>query len=296
MTRVETSRWWFFGGELVFYLGCMLVYLRFWERACAWRWLHRLVAIFAATNLLYHFPPLFTMLSLMSHRPELSDAVLDRALYVELFTASETLARVVHHWLSSLATVAVLAMVVAEKFVARSTPAAAPEAAPRPSCPPCPPSVWAARVALVATALQLPVGLWVLLASPEQVQSDLLGGETTSTILFGSAVVLAVLLLERLTQASLGETSRRLTAQAAVLLLAVVLLMSGAQLHSTRAAATVRNRAADLRSPASKVVLRDRRLGNSARPALNADVGLDYIGGNPRANTSHLKPRLFRLC
>jgi hypothetical protein len=84
--RVPAQRWWFAGGEMVFYLVCMIPYALLWDRAVNQRWWHRLLALLAATNLLYHFPPLFTMISLLSTRSELATASLDRALYLALFT------------------------------------------------------------------------------------------------------------------------------------------------------------------------------------------------------------------
>jgi hypothetical protein len=240
--RVPIYRWWFFGGEVVFYLVCMVPYVVLWERAGGpvathvgeslrdsqprlgetrprGRWWHRLLAILAATNLLYHFPPLFTMLSLMSTRPGLAGDLLDRSLYVELFTDGETLARVAHHWLSSLATTGVVLMLLATRAGAASGSTV----------------VFAARVALAVTVLQLPVGVWLLLVSPAGAQSRLLGGEMASTVLFGTAIFFMVLLLQQLAAAAFADNSRSTAIKAAILLVAVLLLMSGV-LHRTRGA------------------------------------------------------------
>jgi hypothetical protein len=215
--RVPPHRWWFFGGEVVFYFVCMVPYVLLWERARGQRWWHRLLAVLAATNLLYHFPPLFVMLSLMSSRPELAGAALDRTQYVELFTDPETLARVAHHWLSATATTGVVLMLLATRRSSASGRTA----------------VLAARAALAATVVQLPVGLWLLLVSPAGAQSQLLGGEASGTALFVGAILAAVLLLQRLLTAALGDDSRRTAVKSAVLLLVILLLMSGV-LHRTR--------------------------------------------------------------
>jgi hypothetical protein len=229
--RVPVHRWWFFGGEVVFYFACMIPYVLLWDRHVAasprdavaslgeprGRWWHRLLAVLAATNLLYHFPPLFTMLSLMTSRPELSGEALDRTLYVELFTDPETLARVAHHWLSATATTGVGLMLLATR----------PRAAGGRT------AVFAARVALAATVVQLPVGLWLLLVSPSGTQSQLLGGDALGTALFVGAILAAVVLLQQLLTAALGDDSRKTAVKSALLLLVVLLLMSGA-LHRTR--------------------------------------------------------------
>lgn len=180
--RVPAHRWWFFGGELLFYVVCMVAYVWLWNRSVGTHvaaslrdagaslretrqrgrfWL-RLLAVMAATNVLYHFPPLFTMLSLMSTRPDLTNAPLDRSLYVELFTDAETLARVAHHWLSSLATAGVALMLLASH---RRPPAQTENQSEAVAWP----ATFAARMALFATVLQLPTGLWLLLASPTKV-------------------------------------------------------------------------------------------------------------------------------
>ncbi len=231
--RVPAHRWWFFGGEVLFYFVCMVPYVLLWKRHVTaslrdagpslgetrprGQWWHRLLAVLAATNLLYHFPPLFTMLSLMSTRPELAGEALDRSLYVELFTDPETLARVAHHWLSAVATTGVALMLLATRASAASGQTA----------------VFAARVALGATVVQTPVGLWLLLVSPAGAQSQLLGGEALGTGLFVGAILAAVLLLQQLLTAALGDESRGTAVKSAVLLLVVLLLMSGV-LHRTR--------------------------------------------------------------
>jgi hypothetical protein len=250
--RVPAHRWWFFGGELVFYLVCMIAYVWLWdathldasaaadadaslrhgessigETRPRGRWWHRLLAILASTNVLYHFPPLFTMLALMSTRPELAEAALDRSLYLSLFTDAETLARVTHHWLASITTAGVALLLLASRCRPRTQPDAHTESIDRPA-------TFAARVALLATALQLPAGIWLLLASPAKAQSQLLGGDMATTALFATAIFAMVLLLQSLATAAFGDNSRSTAIRTAALLLAVLLMMSFV-LHRTRA-------------------------------------------------------------
>jgi hypothetical protein len=224
--RVPAHRWWFFGGELVFYLACMIAYVVLWDRTRGQRPWHRLLAILASTNVLYHFPPLFTMLSLMSTRPELADATLDRSLYVELFTDPETLARVAHHWLASITTAAVALLLLTSRSGPHREQEAHTESTDWPA-------TFAARVALLATVLQLPTGLWLLVASPARAQSQLLGGEISTTVIFSVAIFAMVLLLQSLAAAALGDIARSTAIKAAALLLTVLLLMSYV-LHRTR--------------------------------------------------------------
>jgi len=233
--RVPEHRWWFFIGEIVFYLVCMVAYVWLWNRVVGThviasrprgRLWHPLLAIMAATNVLYHFPPFFTMISLMKTRPELAKATLDRSLYVTLFTHAETLSRVAHHWLSSITTAGVALMLLASPRHRELQPEAEQRSSDWSA-------TFAARVALLATALQLPTGLWLLFASPAQAQSQLLGGQISTTLLFATAIFAMVLLLQSLATAALGDSSRSTAVKSAALLLVVLLLMSYV-LHHTR--------------------------------------------------------------
>ena len=218
--RVPRYRWWSFGGEIVFYFVCMVPYVLLWDRASRQRWWHRLLAVFAATNLLYHFPPFFTMLSMMSTRSELAGAHLDRTLYFDLLRDVEVLSRVVHHWLASFATAGVALMLVATRHGWTVNENENNGSA-----------LFGARVALVATLLQLPAGIWVLVAMPENGRTQLLGGDVLGSVLFGAAIFATVLLLGQLGAAALGDASRARTAKCAALSLLVVLLMSGVLHH-----------------------------------------------------------------
>ena len=262
LRRVPAHRWWFFGGELIFYLVCMVAYVWLWDGSVGThvdasaaadadaslgethprgRWWHRLLAVLASTSVLYHFPPLFTMLSLMSTRPELAESALDRSLYVELFTDAETLSRVAHHWLASIATAGVALLLLASWRGPLTQPDTHTESSDGPA-------TFAARVALLATALQLPTGLWLLLVSPGKAQSQLLGGDMATTAIFAAAIFAMVLLLQSLATAALGDSSRSTAVKITAFLLTVILLMSYV-LHSTRAKGDEARVAANIDSP-----------------------------------------------
>ncbi len=146
----------FAGSELLFYVICQGVYCRLARRRQAGRQpsrrgLGRVLALAAASNLMYHFPALFSMLAVISNRPELWGRTLDRGLYHSLLIDPEVISRVLHVWLAALATAGVAVMLLASRLANPSDgPAASPLAAA------------GARWALVASLAQLPVGLWVL--------------------------------------------------------------------------------------------------------------------------------------
>jgi hypothetical protein len=235
--RVPASRWWYAAGEVTFSLVCMALYAGLWNRAwfARHRGWHRLLAVLAATNLMYHFPPLFTMISTLSMRPDLKGRVLDVALYRKLLLDGETLSRVVHHWLAGAAIAAVAAMLLGvggwacgERSRSGLGIGDSNGTAQRAGIVRA-----AARVALGATMLQIAVGVWVLLAMPSAMQSQLLGEDWLATALFGTSIIAALGLMHFLSIVSLGGTSRSAVYRAAFVL-AIVLFLMVATLHRAR--------------------------------------------------------------
>ncbi len=85
---------------------------------------------------------------------------------------------------------------------------------------------WGARIALIATLAQIPIGLWVLLALPEN--DVLLGGDATTTGLLAAGIAVALALLHHLAAAAMGDTHRATVWRCVALLLTVMLLMNAA--------------------------------------------------------------------
>lgn len=230
--RVPEERWWFVASELVFYAVVMGIYVGLWRRLTSSRGgrvVHRLLAILASTNFLYHFPPLFVVISALSARPDLWQAPFDRRLYWTLLLENESLARVAHHWLASLAVAGCAAMLVASGLVAQQAADAARNSARtiiRLS----------ARIALVATVLQMPVGAWVLIAAQPVTQESMLGEDALATGLFVVSIIAALALMHHLAAAMLSDVSRRAIWRTAALMALVVILMA-ATLHRSRQAA-----------------------------------------------------------
>jgi hypothetical protein len=220
--QVTTGRWWFTGGELVFYFVCMAAYLLLWRRLVRFRLAHRAIAVAAGTNLLYHFPALFTILSLLVERPELHGKMLDRQLYLRLLFDAETLARVFHVWLASFA-VAGLALAWTSLRRARQDDENRRAVA-----------TFGGRIALAATLLQVPVGVWVLITLPQSQQQRAMGGDVICSSLFGLSVAVALWLMHQLAMLALGDATKKRVGLASLLMAVVVLLMT-ATLHLARA-------------------------------------------------------------
>jgi len=219
LAQISASRWWFVAGELVFYFVCMAAYVGPWRRMQRWpRW-HAVLAILAGTDLMYHFPPLFAVISTLSLQPKLSDLPLIHALYWKVLLEGQTLAMVLHHWLAAVSVAAIAALLLA---TGRPSELAVSLGA----------SKWAARIALAATLLQLPVGIGLLLALPGALQNPLLGDDWVSTLLFGLSLVMALGLMHHLSVIALGDIRRGAIVRTAGLMIATILLMAATLQHA----------------------------------------------------------------
>ncbi|MGD9647090.1 MAG: hypothetical protein AB7U73_15375 [Pirellulales bacterium] len=214
LRAMPVSRWWFGGVELLIYLACMLAYWYGYDR---WRrrgW-SRLLAIVAGTNLGYHFPALFTIVGVIGERPELWGQTIE---FRQLLTDRETIARVLHFWLASFAVTGVLAMRSWGQVTRSSVTAEAAELRG---------ATFGAWIALVATVLQMPLGLWLVTTLRPASQNLLLGRSLLATGLLIAAVVASLALLHMLASITLGQVERPLVRRSALLVVGVVALMVG---------------------------------------------------------------------
>ena len=79
---------------------------------------------------------------------------------------------------------------------------------------------------MAPTLLQLPVGVWVLLALPEPIKGALMGGDLPASGLLGIAIFAALGLMHQLSAVALGDTGRKSLLQAMGMMVLVVFLMS----------------------------------------------------------------------
>jgi hypothetical protein len=211
LAAVPASRLWFAGAELVFSLACLCAYAARWHRWARRRVVHRLLAVAAASNLLLHFPALFTIVSILSKRPELWGEVLDRSAYQHMFLDGEVLARVAHIWLAAFVTTGVVVMVLAGRLAGGADSRRLVER-----------GAW---LALVPALLELPAGWWLASRIPEAQRLPLLGDDLLSTGLFAAAILLALWLVHLLAGVALGDHEPRQIGRCVATLLAIMLLM-----------------------------------------------------------------------
>ncbi len=160
--------------ELALYYICIVLYLHWSGREISTgkAWMRRILAIVAATNLLYHFPLLFTVDRESTAR--VWPKVTARSCFATRFSTPRFWRKFVHHLLASFAIVGIAMMGFALRLGRQGRePADVARAA-----------TWGGRLALVPTLLQLFVGLIVLLTLPDGARSSVLGDDTLATSLF----------------------------------------------------------------------------------------------------------------
>jgi hypothetical protein len=206
--------------ELIVSAVCMLIYLWGWRgtlRQTRWRrGLHMFIAVFAATNLLYHFPTLMLLYArIVSGRLQLEVAV-DASTYRQLAFGAEIFAGTVHFWSASLATTGIaIAWLVARHGSDEDVRT----------------GIWGSRIGLAASLLQLPIGIWLLSTLPQIEQRRLLGDDILATGLLGLAFFAALSLMHQLASISFGQWSERAVQRAGVTLVLVMVLMVGATMR-----------------------------------------------------------------
>ncbi|MBL9083201.1 MAG: hypothetical protein JNK76_15415 [Planctomycetales bacterium] len=239
------SRYAFTVGELVFSAVCFEAWLAIWRRGSSRPVLAAVLAVLAITNTVYHFPTLFSILSVLSTRT--SAAVLPLR-FVSILVDPEVLIRVAHFSLASLAVAGAMLMALAavkprrirreEPSTTRNEETLVADAQRLKSR--------GALVALVCTLLQWPVGVIVMLQLPEAARDSLLGHDVSTTTLFALSLGAVVMLMHRLATAAFGESSPAEVRSGLLWLGITIALMTAVRhfsrepLYVTPAASTVR--------------------------------------------------------
>ncbi|MCH2115072.1 MAG: hypothetical protein MK171_09215 [Pirellulales bacterium] len=216
MSRFPVRAFWVAGAELVVSAVGLWAYAGLWQRLRRWRRAHALIALFATTNLLYHFPPLMSVLGRLATDASWVEAtVIDRQVFLPLMVRAEILALWAHFSLASVAVAAVAVLVLS----ARREMDGGRESVVR-ICR------QSAAVCLLATLLQLPVGIWVLTTISGPARAILMGGNILAATLFLASLLTTMALLQALVQIVLGDFNGQHCSRAGWLLACVVFLMT----------------------------------------------------------------------
>jgi hypothetical protein len=204
--------------SLVLLLGWWL-YLPGYAGGKRWATLTRgLVAVLASTNLLYHFPFLFSVAAHLHSRGYDASERINGAAFRRLMVLEETPALAVHVVLASLAVAGVATILVA----LREESAGGPEARDRLAR-------YGAWWALAPSLLQLPVGLWTLTALPADAQSRIMGDSGLAILVFLAAIGSSLWLMGDLAHVAFGETHRSRLRRVVAAMLTTVALMTAMQ-------------------------------------------------------------------
>lgn len=223
--RFPPRAYWHAGLELLFSLMCMLIYAGGWRLFGRQRILHGLIALLSASNLMYHFPPLMTVIGKIAANPSwTAEPIIDRAISLQLMARENAISLSVHFALASLAVAGVTVLWLLARRGEQALESTDGKRVAR----------VAAGIAFASTLLQLPVGMWVLATMSHASRGALMGTSPLASLLFLVGVVLAMLLMSRLLTIASGEVRPTVTRHALWLLLLTTLLMTAA-MRSSRA-------------------------------------------------------------
>jgi hypothetical protein len=183
-----------------------------------------LIAVLAATNLLYHFPILFAVADRLASTGQTQGEQITGAAFRRLMVEGEAPALAVHVTLASVAMAGIMLLGLSLRWLKRGETAPAKRIA-----------VWGGRIALLPTVLQAPVGLWTLATMPADAQSSLMGESAVGTLLLAGSLLAAFWLVNDLVKVAMSEVSRSLLIRVMAAMLVTVLLMTAMQ-RQTRAA------------------------------------------------------------
>ena len=210
-SRVHFGVW-----EWLFSLVLLYLYRLSWRDATtccgAKRRLRWFLPLLASTNLLYHFPPLFLIFSQLNP----AGAELTSAEFRARLVDGYVVARTVHFCLAALAVSGITLIIYTLK---KGGSAETTEQTYQPAR-------WGARLALVATLLQLPVGIWIILQMGPAAQRTVMGGSLMTTGLFVASLIGALALMHCLSVLAFGAFQRVLAVRTISLMILVILLMT----------------------------------------------------------------------
>jgi hypothetical protein len=172
------------------------------------------LALLASTNLLYHFPLLFSVAARLKAAGDTSGPVISGAAFRSLIDG-QAAAMAVHVTLASIAVAGVVLLGLALRWRRRGEATNAGTI-----------GRLGARWALTASLIQLPVGVWLLMSLRPAEQAAIMGQSTVGVLLFVASILTALWLLNDLSQLALGEFQRHLAIRAMAAMLVTIMLMT----------------------------------------------------------------------
>ena len=221
LQRLHGKIWWA-GWELLTFVSCLVaagLLARLERQSLAVIIGQVFLLLLAATNLLYHFPSLFVVISHIA-TGDGSGAAIDAGEFRKLAFGGEVASKALHFWGASIAVSGVL---LVRWTVSRS--AAVISEATRGRI-----ARSAARVALVAVLIQFPTGIWVVVQLPPVAQNAILGNDVIAMVTVAASLLVALGLLHWLASFSL-ETPKRQDVRRATAATVVIVTFMAATVH-----------------------------------------------------------------
>lgn len=223
--------WWGFA-ELAFYALTMYVYLRTWDlwraetggKRYAGRIFHRMLAIVSGTNILYHLPVFWAVITVRSQTPAWQTEDLK---FAEMMVSGEVWARVGHGWLAAFAVTGTWMLWEAYKL-RRQNPLPAPGPNGEMEFPKDDAhriATWGGLWAAIPTGMQLIMGPLLLLALPNAGRAALFGVDPLLGLTFVVSLLLSFGLLGQTALAAAGESDEMTIKRCMVLMVLTVFLM-----------------------------------------------------------------------
>jgi hypothetical protein len=179
------------------------------------------VALLASSNLLYHFPILFSVAGRLDDAGQTTGERITGAAFRQLMIVDETPAMAVHVTLASVAVAATMLLGLSLRWRRAGNEQDAAKVA-----------LWGGRWALATSVLQLPVGLWTLAMLAPAAQGRIMGESALGIVLFGLSLAVALWLIRELVNVALGDATRPALIRVMALMLATVVLMTAMQHHT----------------------------------------------------------------
>lgn len=207
--------------ELVFSIICLGLYLYSLPSTgplkSGRQWWLATLALLSATNLLYHFPPLFTTIRMVADAPAKFPEQIGAKEFRAIWTTSHAVPMLVHFALASIAASGIYLWL----HLTRSTTATEPLARPTRRL-----AQTSVAIALSVTAAQLLVGIWLLLSVPVLTQHRLMGNDLVGTLSLLTSIMLAFGLMHHLSAAAFGNLDSKQAKRSMLLLVAIVIAMT----------------------------------------------------------------------
>ena len=210
--RLPGTAYGMLAAEWVFSLVLLAVYVATWNRLSNRPMLHGLIAIVAATNLLYHFPTMMIVIGRLAAEPGFAaEPVITRPVFRRLITSPDLLAKTAHFWSLSFLVSGISAAWIANHHAKA-------------------PNHLMARAgglaALLGLALSLFTGVVTLTQIDTACQRALIGGDIVTTAPFSLALLAALWLAYTLLPIATGDAPAGGVRRAGWLTIAATLLMA----------------------------------------------------------------------